>query len=660
MNRVVEKEILHYGAREMAQKASKFSLGSLGFSFRRGEILYLSYQGIELVRRIYFAVRGPNWETVPNFITSVNITQDAQEESLQIDFSAQSVEGDIDFAWRGRVLVEDGEKLIFSVLGEAKRDFLKNRIGICVLLPLTLAGKRVRCQKHEQFGGYLEEGKLPEEISPHQPFMDFSSFSVEASPSTWLEMTFTGDIFEMEDQRNWGDASFKIYSTPLRYPFPVLMKQGDTLFQEVCIALRILDRSTHCVEDLCPGEHTCRISLSPTPVARIPSIGLGMNDLSETVNDELWEAIEVLRPSHLRIELDAAENRCSVSMEKIEKAVKVRKRKEIPLWVLLSVSLPSELPELFDCVPEEGVSRILLALNESPWCASFELVRKAKQEMERRGRSCLLGGGTQGWFAEFHRNPPPFEELDFVFFAFCPQVHATDNETVIENLVTLEVLSKQARKISNLPVAISPITFRMRFNPNAYRREERTPKLPPDPRQWGLFGALWTAGALKYAAFSESLTFYEFLGPHGIIIPEDVRKNLTQKTGLEFRFLPLAHVLKEFTPKEGVTVLETRSTNPLAVDALAIQDQEGLFVYVWNYSPQSQRVLVEGVPREPCAGSILSAETMPRIVSSLRETLDAWSDFAWRGGVLELSIPPLSLARLWWKDLLPVEKHLQV
>ena len=36
----------------------------------------------------------------------------------------------------------------------------------------------------------------------------------------WANVAFDGDIFEMEDQRNWTDASYKIYSTPLRLPFP--------------------------------------------------------------------------------------------------------------------------------------------------------------------------------------------------------------------------------------------------------------------------------------------------------------------------------------------------------------------------------------------------------------------------------------------------------
>ena len=31
-----------------------------------------------------------------------------------------------------------------------------------------------------------------------------------------IVIRFEGDLFEMEDQRNWTDASYKTYSTPLR------------------------------------------------------------------------------------------------------------------------------------------------------------------------------------------------------------------------------------------------------------------------------------------------------------------------------------------------------------------------------------------------------------------------------------------------------------
>ena len=38
-----------------------------------------------------------------------------------------------------------------------------------------------------------------------------------------LELLFEGDLFEMEDQRNWTDASFKTYCTPAGARLPPSM-----------------------------------------------------------------------------------------------------------------------------------------------------------------------------------------------------------------------------------------------------------------------------------------------------------------------------------------------------------------------------------------------------------------------------------------------------
>ena len=43
-----------------------------------------------------------------------------------------------------------------------------------------------------------------------------------------VTISFTGDLFEMEDQRNWTDASYKTYSTPLRIPYPAPIAQRRT------------------------------------------------------------------------------------------------------------------------------------------------------------------------------------------------------------------------------------------------------------------------------------------------------------------------------------------------------------------------------------------------------------------------------------------------
>jgi len=39
-------------------------------------------------------------------------------------------------------------------------------------------------------------------------------------------ISFEGDVFETEDQRNWTDASFKTYCPPLRLPYPRPFEAG--------------------------------------------------------------------------------------------------------------------------------------------------------------------------------------------------------------------------------------------------------------------------------------------------------------------------------------------------------------------------------------------------------------------------------------------------
>ncbi len=62
--------------------------------------------------------------------------------------------------------------------------------------------------------------RFPEEISPHQPFRDIRAMHWKITDSMEAHLYFEGDVFETEDQRNWTDASYKTYSTPLDQPYP--------------------------------------------------------------------------------------------------------------------------------------------------------------------------------------------------------------------------------------------------------------------------------------------------------------------------------------------------------------------------------------------------------------------------------------------------------
>lgn len=83
-------------------------------------------------------------------------------------------------------------------------------------------------------GGVSTPSSFPRDISPHQPFLGVESMRWERDGGEF-SLNFRGDVFETEDQRNWTDASFKTYSTPLARPFPVDVRKGERVHQSVVL-----------------------------------------------------------------------------------------------------------------------------------------------------------------------------------------------------------------------------------------------------------------------------------------------------------------------------------------------------------------------------------------------------------------------------------------
>ena len=75
---------------------------------------------------------------------------------------------------------------------------------------------------------------MPDLISPAQPIKDIAGLAFDIE-GVKLDIAFFGEVFEMEDQRNWSDASFKTYCRPLVEPFAYTIPAGSTVRQEIRI-----------------------------------------------------------------------------------------------------------------------------------------------------------------------------------------------------------------------------------------------------------------------------------------------------------------------------------------------------------------------------------------------------------------------------------------
>ena len=105
------------------------------------------------------------------------------------------------------------EELTFTATAIPDGDFETNRCGFCILHPIVgLAGSPVSV---EHTDGSVVETVLPELIDPWQPFKDMRAITHTVRDGLTAECRMEGDTFEMEDQRNWSDASYKTYVRPL-------------------------------------------------------------------------------------------------------------------------------------------------------------------------------------------------------------------------------------------------------------------------------------------------------------------------------------------------------------------------------------------------------------------------------------------------------------
>jgi len=174
--------------------------GPLSLVLENGALRYLTLGDQEVVRGVYAALRDHDWATIEPRFTRYHV--DDGGDSFSATFSAEHREREIEFVWEGKIEGTVEGTVTFSFDGEARSTFRRNRIGFCVLHPMEAAVSAVTVEHPD---GQVEQGAFPEAISPHQPFFDIVSIRQSVSPEAGIQVSFEGDIFEMEDQRNCRD-----------------------------------------------------------------------------------------------------------------------------------------------------------------------------------------------------------------------------------------------------------------------------------------------------------------------------------------------------------------------------------------------------------------------------------------------------------------------
>ncbi len=190
-------------------------------AFEQGDgtdLRHVRIDGTEVAARIYFAMRDEVWGTAKFDVLSRDLTETATGFELALALESADPRMPLTVGLR---YVADGARLTASFEAVAGGEFRYNRIGICVLHPIP---------NHVGMAIAVEGGTddiaavIPAEITPQFQIdgvllpmfgTDFARLRISLADGD-LAIDFDGDTWEIEDQRNWTDASFKSYSTPLR------------------------------------------------------------------------------------------------------------------------------------------------------------------------------------------------------------------------------------------------------------------------------------------------------------------------------------------------------------------------------------------------------------------------------------------------------------
>ena len=592
-----ENRILR-GADEPPEGVRQVRAGDLSAEFAAGGLRYLRMGDTEVARRIVVAVRDQAWNTVPGILSDVRIHQ-TREEFL-ITFSSRHEADELCFVWKGTVAGTADGSCSFSMDGSAVTSFPYRRIGICVLLPPEeFAGRSFSATG----GGAAISGQLPGLVAPPGPSAGIDEPLIPAFARLVLsgrhvsaEFSFTGDHFEIEDQRNWTDASFKAYSRlPVVSAEPEHLATGTRLHQAVSVSVTRLGPAPRprppAVPQLVVGDEIA---------ASLPEVGLGQADDLAPPAPRTVELLARMALAHLRADVRPQREGWAHRLG----AARLQAQElgcPLELAVFLEDGAPADLDQLAAALEQVPVRRVLVyrADAESTPAADVAAVREALPALPA---VTPFGGGTDLNFAELNRSRPDVAAMDAVAFPITPQIHAADEDSMVETAEGVRAVIRTARSFAaGRPVVVSPISLRPRFNPDEPDGPDGPAATRPanaDPRQMSLFCACWALVTMKALAEAgaHATTWFETTGPRGVIDGDTAQPGsclFPAHPGLVF---PVYHLLRDVSEFGGAPLLAC-SGDPLRAAAIAVRRDGRSAILVANLRPEPLAIEVR-LPRQ--------------------------------------------------------------
>ena len=592
-----DDRIACFGSAEPAPEALILTAGALTVELVAGNLRDIRFDGAEVLRAVAYVVRDKDWGTYAPIFSNLQTHQEADSFRVSYDAHCSDPNGGA-LAYGATIFGRSDGSLGFDVEAKPVGDFQTNRCGFCILHPIVgVAGSPVVI---EHVDGSRERTLLPDLIDPWQPFKFIRAITHGVRPGLQATCRLEGDAFEMEDQRNWSDASYKTYVRPLALPWPYILADGELLRQSASLSL---DGASPAAP--APTRSSVIEVAIGGAIGSMPSVGLIVTpEESDAVLARLDRLTDV-GPQTLTCHFDPTVGhgrRALAGFAELAKRTKAKIALECVVPCRDDVAV--ELAEISAVAGQVGLRPAAISVSPSvdrqstppgsvwPECPPLEDVYSAARSAFPGVR---LGGGSFSYFTELNRKRPPVDLLDFVTHATCPIVHAADDRSVMQTLETLPFITRSARAFigEQKPYRIGPSTIAMRQNPYGSRTFDnplgkRITMANADPRHSGLFGAAWTLGyaARTAEAKLEALTQAALTGPFGLLGDNDA-------------VWPIFHVIRALAAMAGRKRHSVSCDRPESVQGVAVEGPiGGASVWLANLTGRALTVRLERRARQ--------------------------------------------------------------
>ncbi|MEF0941771.1 D-apionate lactonase [Rhizobium sp. BR 362] len=524
-----------YGTRETEIRPQRLIAGRLAVDFKDGNLRTITYDGTEVLRAVAYLVRDRDWGTYAPQLSDLKIDQ--ANDGFSVGYLAHCTGPEnTDLAIRVHISAKTAGTVIFEAEATSKTGFETNRCGFCILHPIVgVAGSPVSV---EHVDGRREDTRFPDLIEPWQPFKDMRAITHTVMPDVTAECRMEGDTFEMEDQRNWSDASYKTYVRPLALPWPYRIPAGQAVRQRIVLSFADKRKTLTAPASVQPDSRAVTITEGNKRGA-MPSIGLVITPEEAKATLDARDVLAEIGPQELLFHFDPNAGHDATAFKTFSTIAGLHAGTST-----LEIALPcrksplAEVQEIATWMNAAGFKPNAVVISPSvdrqstppgsqwPECPPLEEVYAAAQSAFPGLR---LGGGMLSYFTELNRKRVPSKPLDFITHCTNPIVHAADDLSIMQTLEALPFITRSVRAIyGDMPYRIGPSTIPMRQNPYGSRTMDnpagrRIPMANRDPRHNGRFAE---AFALGYAAEVldaglECLTLSALTGPFGLIAGKD-------------------------------------------------------------------------------------------------------------------------------------------